>query len=174
MPTAVARTTLSPVRQLTLLSRVTAIVGSAIGCVVLIGWVLDAGAKMSLLASRGSMKPNTAICFVLAGTALWLWHAATSRSARGRRATIAYHVSATLAVVVALVGALDLLEYLFGWNVGIDQLIFPDHAGAAHARLSPATALSFVVFGASLACSMLAGNFAASIAQWGASAVMTT
>lgn len=41
-----------------------------IGCIVLIGWLLNISLLMSLLPVTPKMMPNTAIAFVLAGIAL--------------------------------------------------------------------------------------------------------
>jgi hypothetical protein len=57
------------------------------------------------------------------------------------------------AVVIAL-GALNLCEYLFGWEFGIDQRLFRDadfRVGISQpGRMSPATAFCFVLTGVSL------------------------
>jgi signal transduction histidine kinase/CheY-like chemotaxis protein/HPt (histidine-containing phosphotransfer) domain-containing protein len=90
------------------------------------------------------MKANTALAFLFAGLALWLSRAGRLRLRRlGRLAGVA----------ATAVGALALAEYGTGSDFGIDELLFrdgqtlpSDHPG----RMSPATALLFVVIGAAL------------------------
>jgi two-component system sensor kinase FixL len=84
------------------------------------------------------MKFNTALCFVLSGAALW---------SRDRPA-----VRIGLGVLVALIGALTLGEYLSRADFGIDQLFVRDAAngGKPPGRMSPATAFSFLLSGAAL------------------------
>src|SRR5262249_39590135 len=56
-----------------------------------------------------------------------------------------------LALVAACIGLLTLSEYVFGWDLGIDQLLFTDSAPEqryAPGRMAPMTALSFLLFGA--------------------------
>jgi PAS domain S-box-containing protein len=53
-----------------------------------------------------------------------------------------------------LIGLLTLSQYLFGWNIGLDQLLFRDLAGAAETsipgRPSPHSALTFTLVGLAL------------------------
>jgi PAS domain S-box-containing protein len=79
------------------------------------------------------MKPNTALCFVLAGGAL------TLRERRG--------LLLSAAAVVCAVSALTLAEYLTGANLGMDQFLFHD-SGDSHTvhlgRMAPMTAFCFL------------------------------
>ncbi|GAB1540375.1 hypothetical protein NUACC21_30440 [Scytonema sp. NUACC21] len=57
------------------------------------------------------------------------------------------------ALVVISLGATTLSQYLFGWNLGIDQLLFTDGPQVNTSnpgRMSPVTALSFVLAGVAL------------------------
>ena len=125
------------------------LLGAGIGATVLLGWLLDIPELKSLSPQWVTMKTNTALGFVLAGLALWLKAADPARSGRfwrwGER---------LLAGVVLLIGALSLFEYLSGTDLGIDQLLFHEPAGAigtlAPNRMAPVSALCFMLFGAAL------------------------
>jgi PAS domain S-box-containing protein len=115
---------------------------------VLVGWGLDNAVLKSVFPGAVTMKANTALAFVLAGMSLWLL-GTDQASLRRRRIAVA------CAALVALIGSLTFAEYLFGWNLGIDQLLFQessDAAGTSHpGRMAPTTALNFILIGAALA-----------------------
>ncbi|KAF0108989.1 MAG: histidine kinase [Anaerolineaceae bacterium] len=123
-------------------------VGSAavilVGCLALMGWIFDITVLKSLLPGAVTMKANTAVCFLLAGASLWL---ALSNTTDRR----IQRLKQACAVIVALIGLLTLSEYLFGWNLGIDQLLFKESAGAVGTshpgRMAPNTALNFLLIG---------------------------
>lgn len=126
-----------------------AVVGIA-GMAVLAGWAFDIEALKSVLPGLATMKANTAIGFVLAGTALWLSGARTGRGGLRRRATLARG----FAVVLAALGVLTLAEYGFGWDAGIDQLLFRDAlvspGTVVPGRMAPMTALNLTLLAAAL------------------------
>jgi signal transduction histidine kinase len=121
-----------------------AVVAIAAGAVGLAGWIFDVDTLKSIVGTI-TMKANTAVALVACGVSLAL----TVRG--GRRLTL---VARTLAGGVALIGALTLTEHVFGWNIGIDQLLFTEAAGAAATaspgRMGPNAALSFVLAGLAL------------------------
>ncbi|MBC7877081.1 MAG: diguanylate cyclase [Anaerolineales bacterium] len=112
-----------------------------VGCLVLFGWALDISVLKSILPGLASMKSNTAFLFILCGISLWM-------QVRGQTLRIAQ----ACAFIVTLAGFLTLGEYLFNKDFGIDQLLFQDNnIGALHpGRMSPATALAFVLIGYAL------------------------
>ncbi|HEU0075861.1 MAG TPA: ATP-binding protein [Dehalococcoidia bacterium] len=87
------------------------------------------------------MKVNTALGFLLCGFALL----AASGSEAGDRS---YRIGQVCAVMVALLGALTLIEYTLRLNLGIDQLLIADDPNPAKTsdpgRMSPSTAVAFV------------------------------
>ncbi|MEK6852092.1 MAG: hypothetical protein AABY30_06100, partial [Candidatus Thermoplasmatota archaeon] len=93
-----------------------------VGAVVLLGWAFDVPALKSVVPGLVSMKANTALAFALAGFSLLFLTA--RRPSRWTR-TLARGFPA----VVALIGLLTLSEYLFGWNLGIDQMRFREPPG---------------------------------------------
>ena len=73
----------------------------AIACVVLCGWFLQSEPIKRIGPKMASMKPNTAFCFLLAGTALWL-------RARGPRESRSARTAQVLAAIVFVIGVLTL------------------------------------------------------------------
>ena len=133
-----------------LTSRIAAAASVVVGVIVLAGWALGISFFKSLSPNLASMKANTALAFVLAGAALWLLQPGGEGAARARRRAWAL----VLAASVTLIGALTLGEYLPGWNLGIDQLLFKDDPGAigvfSPGRMAPNTAISLVLVGCAL------------------------
>ncbi|MCR4375793.1 MAG: ATP-binding protein, partial [Acidobacteria bacterium] len=118
-----------------------------VGCVVLLGWMLDVTPLKSLGQGALVVKANTAVGFLLAGASLWL--TLSPRTGRhGNRLALAG------AVLVALIGLATLSQDLSGWDLGIDQLLFTEIEGApgtaSPGRMAPNTALMFVLIGLGL------------------------
>lgn len=128
------------------LARATGIGVAVLGGLVLLGWVFDVTRLKSVLPGLVTMKPNTAAGLVLAGVAL-----AALAEPRSRTLRRAAQVCAALVIVL---GLLTLAEHLLGWDLGIDQLLFPHALGtvgtSAPARMAPNTALSFLLLGLAL------------------------
>jgi PAS domain S-box-containing protein len=124
-----------------ILSRLAGVAVIVIGSLVILGWMLDIVALKSVLPGLTTMKFNTALCFALAGSALLLLR---SRP----RLALAF------SLMIATIGFLTLLEYVFGWNLGIDQWLIRDvvTAGQAQApgRMSVVTGLNFCLTAGSL------------------------
>jgi PAS domain S-box-containing protein len=118
-----------------------------VGCLVLVGWMFDIPSLKSLLSNSVTMKANTAIAFLLSGMSLWLLQ--NKSTGRGRRL-----IGQALAVIVTMLGLLTLSQYLFHWNLGIDQLVFremPKAVWTSHpGRMAPTTALNFILIGFAL------------------------
>lgn len=111
-----------------------------IGCLVLVGWGLDIAILKSVFAGAATMKANTAVCFILAGVSLWLTGRGGGdsplilpRSQKKRWRRYGVLVAQTGAIASSTIAILTLSQYLFGWNLGIDELLFRD------SPLSPAT-----------------------------------
>lgn len=125
----------------------TAVASAALGAAVLVGWALDIPVLKSISPAFISMKSNTALGFLTSGLALWLLYPQTVRVGRRRLGRIA-------ATIPTLIGLLTLAEYATGWDIGIDQLLFTEPAGAVGTvypgRPALATALSFLLVGGAL------------------------
>src|SRR3989338_1658230 len=137
-----------PVGRFRMLACAAGLFSAGTGALVLVGWFLNIQPLKNLLPGLATMKANTAVSFVLAGVSLWLLapeEAASSREVwrcRGARGT---------AVFVVSLGLLTLGEYLAGWELGIDQLLFEDPGTTAYpGRMAPATALSLTLVGLAL------------------------
>ncbi|HEY9735591.1 MAG TPA: PAS domain S-box protein, partial [Trichocoleus sp.] len=122
----------------------------SIGVLVLIGWATNIGVLKSVLPNLVSMKPNTAVSFVLAGTALRLTTPPTTPKRQ--------RVGQLCALAVALIGLVSLSQDLLGWNLGIDQMLFvedPQSSGTlSPGRMSPLTAFCFILGGSALGLSV--------------------
>jgi len=104
----------------------------------------------SILPGQVAVKANTAACFILIGFALWILRREQPSRAAGWR--LAAKIAAGLTSVA---GLLSLPECLWGWDLGIDQLLFTagaeDIPGSVRPGLmSPITAFAFLTLGAAL------------------------
>lgn len=124
-------------------ARIGAITVATVGATVLVGWIFDITSLKIVASGLTSMKANTAIGFLAAGAALLLIVAMPE----ARKAAVA---ARALALVVALMGALSLAEYVFAVNLGIDQLLFHDTSVRYPGRMAPATAATLGFLGLAL------------------------
>jgi signal transduction histidine kinase/CheY-like chemotaxis protein len=112
-----------------------------LGSLALTGWILGIDELKSIVPGTITMKANSAVAFILMGASVWLADGASDARTRA--------VSTALALAAGLVAGLVGLQYLLGWDLGIDQLLFreaPGAVGTVHpGRMSPQTALSFVL-----------------------------
>ncbi|HET6972718.1 MAG TPA: ATP-binding protein [Pyrinomonadaceae bacterium] len=115
-----------------------------IGGAALMGWIFNVDALKRIHPSLVNMKANTAICLMLVAIAVFLIQDSPTSKVRRRLALL-------LAAIVATVGAITFSEHLFGWNSGLDQLLF--HESVAEAgesfpgRMGVASSLNLVFFG---------------------------
>jgi signal transduction histidine kinase/CheY-like chemotaxis protein/HPt (histidine-containing phosphotransfer) domain-containing protein len=115
-----------------------------LGILVLIGWAFDSPALRGVIRGAVEMKANTAVTLIAAAGALWILSSAQRFAPR--------RFAQGLALLVALLGMATLCEYLFGWNLQIDELLVRDTGAAFNhkGRMSPFSAVAFVALGASL------------------------
>jgi PAS domain S-box-containing protein len=124
-----------------------------IGVLVLLGWQFNLqGLTFGFWGGAVPMKPNAALCFIGLGLALCLLSqrlaARQARSASPKpQPRWRQGVSLGLAVAVGLFGLLTLSEYFWGWNWGVDQLLFARQtASMVHGgRLGINTALGILL-----------------------------
>jgi PAS domain S-box-containing protein len=116
-----------------------------IGLAALAGWQLDIAWLTSPVPGPATMNPTTALAIVLLGTAVWL---SAARSA----APAVRWVSHACATLAALTGLVRLSGYAFGFDPGIDDLMFAQRVAAVgHGSLLAAhTALTLLLLGVAL------------------------
>ncbi len=117
-----------------------------VGCAVLAGAALDAGWLESFPPGTLETKANTALALVLAGLSLWF------ARARGRGPAVRMAAGLCACGVVVL-GALTLVEYASGRDLGVDHLLAGELAattGAYPGRMGPNTAVALVAIGLAL------------------------
>ncbi|WP_438010103.1 PAS domain S-box protein [Sorangium sp. So ce321] len=116
------------------------------GCAALLGWATREIALISIARGWPGMVPNAALGFILAGLSLGLL------GREGRPAPLRRLGLASAAAVTALALA-SLAQYVFGWDLGVDRLLFParvDFPSKFPGRPSPNTALGLALIGAAL------------------------
>jgi PAS domain S-box-containing protein len=118
-----------------------------LGVTVLFGWVIDSSDLKGVLPEKVTMKANTALGFVMGGAGLML--AAWRGHSKPRNLGVAL-----FSFALAALGLMTLSEYLFDWNLRIDEMFFRETPGIADTvvpgRMSPTAALCFVLTGLSL------------------------
>jgi signal transduction histidine kinase len=119
---------------------------TVLGAVVLVGWAFDVPVLKSVVPGLGTMKPNTALCFVLSGVALGL-RVVRHDWVAGRR------IAQLCGALVLLIGVASVAEFLFHVDLGIDGLLFPQPTplGSPYPeRMAEMTALSVACSGGAL------------------------
>jgi len=117
-----------------------------LGGTVIAGWALDIPLLRSVLPHAIAMQPVTAIALILGGCALIAVRRARRRSPIAR----------LIAMAILLLAGIDLAQFLFGADFGIDFLFFPDavwrqpFAMAHPGRMAEATTLCFLLAGSAL------------------------
>jgi PAS domain S-box-containing protein len=141
------------IARLRFLSKASSVLAILVGILVLIGWEFDIALLKSILPIWVAMKFNTALAFVLSGVSLWLLQEPSADAASDSRPQIRHRrlAAQACAVAVALISALTLVQYVFGWDLGIDQLFIREPFGAVETshpgRMAPTTALNFLLLG---------------------------
>jgi len=125
------------------ISKLASAITMLIGGAALVGWWFNFALLTSISPQFAPMRANSALSFLTGGLALWLLHSNSTALhwVTLRRACV---------VLVALIGILTLSEYLFHWNLGIDQLLVGDTARPDNpfpGRMAPITALNFSLLG---------------------------
>jgi hypothetical protein len=126
---------------LQLIARIAGGAIAALGLVVMAGWHLQSATVLQLRSTFAPMQYNTALSFLLCGTALLALTYSWSR------------LAAACSAVVTAIGLLTLSQYLLGIDIGIDQLLIKasitvqtSHPG----RMAPNTAVCFILAGTAL------------------------
>ena len=112
------------------LARLASALVAAAAILVLVGWFMDIPELTSLYLPGPTLKTNAALALTCGAVANLLL-ISCSDTQRGCRLA-----SYLLAAVPAIMGALTLSEHVIGWDLGIDQLLATEPAGAL-ATMSP-------------------------------------
>src|SRR5438046_1615975 len=86
------------------------VIAAALGASVLLAWIFDLSALKGVIPGLATMKVNAAASLLLCGIALYL---------RARSPRDSDHVADALAIFVALIALLTLIEHLAGVNLRI-------------------------------------------------------
>ena len=140
------------------------------GLWVLAGWAFHVQTMKTILPGQVAVKANAALCFVLLGSSLWALRKQPGTAGWGWKLA-----ERAAAAVAGTVGLLSFLEFLWGWNLGIDQLLFTagveDIPGSVRPGLmSPLAAWGFFALSAVLwvlDARGWAGRWAAQLLPWG-------
>jgi PAS domain S-box-containing protein len=122
-------------------------VSLTMGGLVLLGWTIDNPSLKSLAPGFVPMMPNAAVAFVLVGVSL------LSMSFTSQRQSTRW-VGIGCAAAATIIGLVTGLEYLLGWDLGIDQWLFYEPIETAGpwvpGRMGANTAMCFVLLGVAL------------------------
>ncbi|MEH2405740.1 PAS domain-containing sensor histidine kinase [Nostoc sp.] len=154
-----------------LLGKVASAIAVFVGSLVLVGWWLGIEVlKRGFPGSPAIMKVNTALCFVLCCVSLWLFLRGGGNNSKFKiQVVLEAHqrcdsklfphfptllISRICAIAATTIAVLTVCEYLFGWNLGIDELLSRDSLTSI-ATLRPGlmgvnTALNFMLVGVAL------------------------
>ena len=129
------------------MSIVFALVTAAIGGAALLGWILENEILKRMHPALVTMKANTAVCLILISCSFLLLRNQNAPHWQRR-------AGQACAALVGLVGLFTLSEHVFGWDWGIDQLLFAESAEAAGpsfpGRMGVAASLDFIFLGTAL------------------------
>ncbi|MBD2570346.1 PAS domain-containing protein [Anabaena lutea] len=125
------------------------IITAFLGFSVLLGCFFNLSVLKSVLPGLVTMKVNTTLGFIFSGISLWLWHQPHQRKRFSPQL-----LSQILAVIVALIGLLTLIQYGFNINLRIDELLIKESINAvatfSPGRMALSTALCLFWMGLAL------------------------
>lgn len=140
-------------------SRAAGLLVMLVGALALAGWLCDSAILRGVYAGI-TIKANTALALLLSGASLLVLVIGSGPGWLRR-------VGQICAVLVAAIGVATLSEHLFGWDLGIDQLLFSERPGAtataSPGRMGLPASTCFTLAG--MALWLLHGRRAATLAQ---------
>ena len=124
-----------------------ALLAFCIGAAALLGWILNIEFLKRIHPHLVNMKANTAICLMLVAVSVFLLN---DRS----ESTTKRSIVQVFSIIVGIVGLLTFSEHLFGWDAGIDLLLFYESQAEAGqsfpGRMGVAASLNFFFLGIAL------------------------
>ena len=117
------------------------------GCLILCGWIFHIELLKSAFLGSASVQVGTSLGFIFAGVSLWFLLPDPPRRAYR-------YWGLFFGALVTSLGTLTVIEYIFGRDARIDQLLFREGVGIVSVqspgRMPPITALTFLVLGLAL------------------------
>ncbi|HEY8658747.1 MAG TPA: PAS domain S-box protein [Hanamia sp.] len=114
------------------------------GCLVLAGWIFNIPSFKSIFSGIISIKFNTGACFILSGITLYLMEVRS-------RSQFKKNIASVCSWIVLIIAILNLSEYIFRFNLGIDELLWKEGPGTIATifpgRMSISTAVNFTLLG---------------------------
>lgn len=115
-----------------------------IGIIVIVGWVFNILSFQTIIPAYASMKFNTALGFIMLGSVMLLTQFRVSKYNSA--------FSILFSVLITAIGAISLLQTLFNFTAGIDQLFITDYRSVSGhlpypGRMSINTAACFILLG---------------------------
>ena len=135
----------------------------AASVIVMLGWIFNIPALKQIVPGFVSMVFNTAFCFVLFAGALL-----STQYQTGKNQTITF---AFLSLIGTMIGLITLLQFLFHFNSGLDQLFVTDPETVSPAHLFPGrmafnAAINIFLFGLGLLMLTVKSRFFDVLAQY--------
>lgn len=125
-----------------LYSRACSLLVIFLGIIIILGWLLNIPVLRGEFLGFPGTKFNSGFLFVLAGVCLYLLNEKTT--------PWIVSISRILAVITVLLGALTILEYVTGLNMGINQLFASALSGSVFGKSRLLSAFNFVILGIAL------------------------
>ncbi len=133
------------------------------GLAMLLGWIYDIYVLKSSLSGLPQIKTNATICFILTGLSLWLLQEKRMASRPGR------FIARLAILLIFLIAYLTFTEFTSGVNLGIDQLLFKEPAGAiltvSPNRMAFTASINFMLIAIALILLEAKGEFFSYLAQ---------
>ena len=156
-----------------IVGKIASAIAIGVGSIVLLGWLLNIEvAKSGFWGNSSTIKANTALCFVLCGISLWLSQVGDKEDkgdkgdsletrGQGRNSSPTLVQTRLIASVpwlargcttlVILTGLATFIQYVFGCNFGIDEVLFrelsPSVTSLYPGRMGLNTAIAFMLVG---------------------------
>lgn len=111
------------------IGRVSGAIVFGVSSAVLTGWLFGIEGLIRPIHGDATMRANTALALWLTGAAILALESVkppTAASPRLRRNAVCVNAAGTLACAAAAIGALTLVQYAFGADLGIDELLVSD------------------------------------------------
>lgn len=125
---------------------------------VMISWFLDLRVLLTIFPNGASMKFNTALLF---------WLIALILIIRSWKKESTFKLTIGLNFILLLISGYTFMEYILPLPISIDNIFVVDHLSEEFpGRMSPATALSFILSGIGLLGILLENKFLKAIAEY--------